>query len=300
MSRDFQFYMPLRFFQKADAPAGEQRRIAGVISTESRDHDGEVVLQNGLDFSYFLNKGWYNDNHGQKTHDVVGYPTAVQTFRKGDRLPDGSVAQHNCTWAEGHLIPGYEPAEKIWQLGNSLAKSGGARALGFSVEGSVKKRQGLGGKTVAKAIVRNVAITHCPKNGDTRLTPLVKSLQAAALEPAEDLEGVQAIGADRDVGHADAGTDVDKGLSVGTPSPASEQPTEGGRALTRESLEGAPSVTTYPGKTRDDDEKKSKVKKSLTHGEAVEYVLRRYPNLGPANAGRVVELSQRLRECGVL
>jgi hypothetical protein len=101
---DFSFFAPLTFFQKADAPAGQTKRIAGVISTELRDKQKEVVLQRGLDFAPFLNGGWFNDNHSKNTTDVLGFPTDVKKFQKGERLPDGSTAKSNGTWAEGYLL----------------------------------------------------------------------------------------------------------------------------------------------------------------------------------------------------
>lgn len=176
MSRDFQFNVPdVRLFKGDDG----QMRIAGVVSTDAVDQQGDRVLQDGLDFNYFLKRGWYNDNHSSKTSDILGYPERVQFFQKGDTLPDGSRAPSNCHWSEGYLLPDYEPAKRIWELGRSLSKAKGGRALGFSVEGKIKKRAGPGRKIIAKAEVRNVAITNCPVNTDTKLITLAKSLHAA-------------------------------------------------------------------------------------------------------------------------
>jgi hypothetical protein len=165
----------MAFFEKASAPAGQNRRIAGVISTELRDKQGEVLLQRGLDFGPFLKSGWFNDNHSKKTTDVLGYPQEVRKFQKGERLPDGSVARANSTWAEGYLLETPE-ADRVWNLAQALAKAGNDRRLGYSVEGGVVERAGPDGKTVAKAVVRNVAITNCPVGEDTRLEALAKSL----------------------------------------------------------------------------------------------------------------------------
>lgn len=157
-SRGFRLWSPLAFFEKASAPAGEKRRIAGIISTELPDKQDEVVLQQGLDFRPFLRGGWFNDNHRQDTTAILGYPKEVQRFRKGERLPDGSVASCNGTWAEGHLLDTPD-AQKVWELGKALASTD--RRLGFSIEGKVVARSGPDGKTVAKAVVRNVAVTNC-------------------------------------------------------------------------------------------------------------------------------------------
>ena len=84
---NFQFYTPLSFFEKADAPEGSRRRVAGLISTERKDRQDETVLQRGLDFSEFIDFGWYNDNHAKDMAGVVGYPesrkTAALAFASG-------------------------------------------------------------------------------------------------------------------------------------------------------------------------------------------------------------------------
>lgn len=184
-SADFQFFAPMRFFKGADG----DMRIAGVITTDNVDQQGERILQDGLDFHHFMTKGYFNDNHSNKTSDILGYPERVQFFEKGSQLPDGTKATANLHWAEGRLLPDYEPSKRIWTLGQSLAKAGGGRSLGFSVEGKIKRRTGRGQKIIAKAEVKNVAITNCPVNADTKLLTLAKSLQAAQ----NDLEGVDLL-----------------------------------------------------------------------------------------------------------
>jgi len=168
MSSAFQFFAPLAFFEKASAPEGKRKRIAGVISTEDLDKQGEVIIQKGLDLAPFLKEGWFNDNHSKKTADVLGYPEGVTQFAKGERLPDGNTAPTALTWAEGYLLDTPE-ASRIWDLGNALKKAGGSRRLGFSIEGAVQKRTGPAGRVVAKALVRNVAITNCFP-GDVRVS----------------------------------------------------------------------------------------------------------------------------------
>ena len=214
MSSHFQIFAPLSFFQKASAPEGKRRRIAGIISTEKLDKQGEVIVQKGLDFTPFLKEGWFNDNHSKKTADILGYPDSegVKQFQKGDRLPDGSIADSNLTWAEGYLLDTPD-ADRIWNLGTALSKAGSQRRLGYSIEGNVQRRTGPMNKVVAKAVVRNVAITNCPVGEGTRLETLAKSLD-----------------------------DVEKGLAMGTSTapPATSGPQTGegaGRVLAPQSLE---------------------------------------------------------------
>jgi len=165
----FKFEIPVEAFWKA-GKKGQERRIGGIISTESRDRQQEVVLQRGLDFSPFLQAGWFNDNHSKETTGIVGYPIKVEkTIYKGK--PAHRV--------EGYLLPDYPRADEIWNLANSLQKTD--RRLGFSVEGGVTRRE-HDGRTIAEAVVRNVAITNCPVNIDTGLEVLAKSMMSLEAE----------------------------------------------------------------------------------------------------------------------
>lgn len=240
--RTFQFFAPLTFFQKGSAPEGQRRRIAGVISTEDLDKQGEVIVQKGLDFQPFLTEGWLNDNHSKKTTDVLGYPEDVVQFQKGDKLPDGAVAKSNCTWMEGYLLDTPD-ADKVWNLGMSLAKAGSRRRLGYSIEGAVRSRTGPGNRIVAKALVRNVAITNCPVGQGTRLELLAKSLD-----------------------------EVEKGLSMGTAAspgdaPSGPQSGEGaGQVLARESLEQDGQAGMVLNPDEDDEDEDEGLSKSTAIG----------------------------------
>lgn len=284
-SPEFAFEVPVSFFEKAGAGPGRERRIGGLISSDTEDQQGEEVLQEGLDVQPFLRSGWFNDNHSRSTADILGYPDpdALKRFRKGDVLPDGTIAKGNGTWAEGYMLDTPQ-ATKVWELGKALQRSG--RSLGFSVEGGIVKRAGpktvakksadgrieYVGKRVVKAIVRNVAITGSPVQQDSRLSILAKSLEALEAEAAE----------------------AEKALTMGPGSPnppVGPRTGEGaGAVLTPESLER---------KKRKDESEKDKAKKSLTPAQAVEYVMGRL-NIGPAAAGRIVEATQLLKRRGRL
>ena len=154
----FRFECPVSVFKAEDKPEGKKRRIAGIISTDREDRQAERILQDGLTFDDFLAHGWMNDNHSAKTTDILGYPETVQQFKVGDTLPDGQVAEANCTWMEGFLLDTPD-ATKVWELARSLAKTN--RRLGYSVEGQIVERTGANDSVIAKAKVRNVAITNC-------------------------------------------------------------------------------------------------------------------------------------------
>lgn len=182
---EFTAFVPLNFFEKADARDPSTRyRFNGFVTTEHKDREKEIALQNGLDFKEFLEHGWFNDNHSKKTGGTVGYPLKLEKRT----TPDGKRG----TWVEGHLIAGYEPAMEIWKLGQALAKDPQSRRkLGFSVEGSIQQRGGYDNKIITKAVVRNVAITANPVNPHTCMN-LAKALMAGgAIEapPVEPGEG---------------------------------------------------------------------------------------------------------------
>lgn len=164
----FRFDIACDVFEKA-SPDGRDRRIAGLVSTDELDRQGETIIQEGLDFEPFLKGGWFNDNHDSATDAVVGYPISAELVQLPGRRG---------WWVEGYLIKGTKRADGIYDLANALQKSD--RRLGFSVEGSILARDPNNPKVVSRAIVREVAITRCPVNTGTALAVLAKSLSAGS------------------------------------------------------------------------------------------------------------------------
>lgn len=189
----FRFEMEVDVLEKSKIDGRSGRFISGYVSTDHLDRQGEQLIQEGLDFSHFLSKGWFNDNHSPDTDALVGYPTTARL----DSLPDG----HKGWYVEGELLPEgtSHRADNIWNIAQGLAKAGGHRKLGYSVEGSILDRDPSNPKRVRKAQVREVAITRVPVNTKTSLSVLAKSLAVStpAGEPGsadalqtEALEGV--------------------------------------------------------------------------------------------------------------
>jgi len=240
----FAFEFPIETWWKAGEP-GKERRIGGVISTESKDRQGEVVLQRGLDFSEFLSNGWINDNHSKDTTGIVGYPTKVERVSMGGKA---------ATRFEGYLLQGYPKADEIWKLSNALQKTN--RRLGFSIEGAVVRREGLEGEVVAKAKVRNVAVTNCPVNTDTRLEILAKSLMAIERAEPDDDELRRALSA-----------------GSGLASPGGPWTPGNGAALRPESMERVRDI---------------RRRRKVTKGEAVAWLKSRYHGLTAQQAEQIV------------
>jgi len=187
---DFTVHAELTAFEKSDAET--PMFIGGLVSTDDLDQDGERIVQEGLDFKPFLSKGWFNDNHSKQTAGVVGYPTAAFYVKKGKKLPNGRIAKSNGWWAEGYLL-NTDDGRKLWGLVKALEDA--PRKLGFSIEGKVLSRHPRDASRVTKAVVRNVAVTHCPVNDKTELGLLAKALAAGHAIGSGDINAGPGSGA---------------------------------------------------------------------------------------------------------
>lgn len=136
-------------------------KIKGYCSTQNKDRQDETLLQKGLDFDFFIQSGFFNDNHSQETGAQVGVPDFAE-YHPGKGW-----------WTEGKFLK-TPRAQRIVDLAKAL--KGTSRKLGFSVEGKVIERQG---STVTKAEIRHVAITHCPVNPDCTWELVAKALTVA-------------------------------------------------------------------------------------------------------------------------
>lgn len=134
--------------------------IGGYASTGAQDRQGEEVLQRGLDFSEFVQHGWYNDNHQQNSAASIGVPELAE-YRKGQGW-----------WTQGYLLKNVQRAREVYTLAKSLSVEAPHRKLGFSIEGKILER--LGNKIV-RALIRNVAITNSPVNTECTWGLVAKS-----------------------------------------------------------------------------------------------------------------------------
>jgi hypothetical protein len=152
----FRFHIPVDLKKSEDGKVW----IHGIASLETPDIAGETVIQKGMDLSYFLNRGFFNDNHDKTTGGKIGIPTEAKTTKSG-------------LFVKGYLLD-TPRAQKIVELAQALDKSGGQRKLGFSIEGKVKQRDG---RIIKKSWLKDVAITAEPVHPDTYMN-IVKSLSA--------------------------------------------------------------------------------------------------------------------------
>ncbi len=190
-SDTFEFFVPAQIIEivkggkKPDARGDKttKRWIQGVASTDARDLQGEVVDQNGIDFSYFLKYGYFNNDHKPGFKNKVGQPTEARVTKNG-------------LWVKGFLFDNHEVADEIWELMHALDSTQADRRLGFSIQGKVKRRQG---NKIAECWIQDIAVTPAPVN-TTTWAEIAKSLSAQKWDLSGSTDGV-----DKAMGPPDGG-----------------------------------------------------------------------------------------------
>jgi hypothetical protein len=174
--KTFHFFLPATVM-KAGTDKDGKRWIQGIASTSHKDLQDESVEQSGLDFSYFLKHGHFNNDHQQGPENLVGEPTEAKVTKDG-------------FWIKGFIYKGKECADYWWEHINSLSQSGSKRQVGFSIEGKVKKKSGT---KIVSCWIKNVAITANPVNTNT-WAEIAKSLSGSLLIEGEDDEKALSAG----------------------------------------------------------------------------------------------------------
>lgn len=177
----FSFFVPanaLTIHKSSDVDGASPRKwIQGIASTPHVDLQNEVVDQAGIDFSYFLEHGFFNDDHKSGPENKIGQPT------------EAKVTPHGL-WVKGFLFEGNPRADAYWELLQSLKVSGSQRKVGFSIQGKVKRRDG---NKIRECWIQDIAVTASPVNTAT-WAEVAKSLsapQATVVEPEENIESVE-------------------------------------------------------------------------------------------------------------
>ena len=187
MTDVFAVWSPFDIVKSRDVNGGDGEpmtgKIGGIVSSETLDQQNEFLAQDGIDWTYFLNKGWFNYEHAAGPENVLGHPESVTpvTYR-------GKPAHK----VEGVLYLHKARAREIYETAEAMKKAGGRRKLGFSVEGQVVERDQNDRRRITKAKVLNVAITAHPVHPDARLEVLARSLTASGIgyqTPAQPAAG---------------------------------------------------------------------------------------------------------------
>lgn len=140
--------------------------IEGIASTENVDTSGEVIKQDGLDWSYAIKNGCFNYDHQNDAKNILGAPTAIaKTFVEGTKA----------TIIKGILYGTKQIVKDLIENMQAMKAAGNPRQLGFSIEGQVISRDPKNPKIITRARVLNCAITHTPCNTDA-VVSMVKNV----------------------------------------------------------------------------------------------------------------------------
>ena len=184
-------------------------RMYGWASTGAKDSDAEKVLQDGLDLSDVVQKGWANWNH--QSEKIIGIPRVCELRSRKENGTDFG----KCVYTEFDLLKGHPLAQEIWTLANALKDTD--RSLGLSLEGKKILKKG---SSIVKAKVMNIAIAPNPKNSQTTVQALVKALgtedaHAFDLFAPVDFSQSEIVGRVESVVSAALTKAIDAGYAVG-------------------------------------------------------------------------------------
>lgn len=151
--------------QKDDQP--KTIKIGGIISSDTPDIQGDIIDQDGLDFSYFLKRGYINYEHQQGMNNIVGRPISVNKV---------SMGNGTATKVEAELYMNLPLSQMVYKTMKDLKEAGDTRKLGFSIEGQVLARDKANPKIIRKSRVLNVSVCALPQNSDATLELLARSM----------------------------------------------------------------------------------------------------------------------------
>ena len=166
-----EFDVDLDLAKSGEAEKRGRGPIRGVASSESVDADGEVVVQQGIDWSWFTEHGFFTLEHPMHAMNIIGEPLEIE-HTEIDGVPT--------TLVKGELYLTDPVGKAVWEKAVSIRKSGGKRRLGMSIEGRVLERDG---KTIKRSDVRSIAISPQPRNKDAWFEPLAASQLGMGVHP---------------------------------------------------------------------------------------------------------------------
>lgn len=167
MQEKYNIFVPIDVagsVEKSEQANDGEWYVQGYATTPDLDLQGDIILPQGIDISYFVTKGWVNYEHKQDAEYIIGVPTdnCYVDLNKG-------------LFVEAKLMKESKYAQSMWQLANTIQKSGISRQLGFSIEGAVTSRNARDNRIIEGVAIRNVALTTHPANPQATWETLVKS-----------------------------------------------------------------------------------------------------------------------------
>lgn len=136
--------------------------VQGVMTSDDTDEEDDSISPEGMDCSYFLEKGWVKYEHGNKPEQFIGEPIEVRVGRFEHPTLMKSV---NGIFVKARLFASRALTKSAIETIGDLQKSNTKRRMGWSIEGNVKKRNEKG--KVVKSVLRNVVLTMNPVNTTT-------------------------------------------------------------------------------------------------------------------------------------
>lgn len=157
----------------------KKRYVCGYASTPTLDLQNDIVQPSGISLDYFVSDGWINYEHKKGAEYIIGVPTenCYVDFEKG-------------LYVEAMLLEDNKYADDMWNLANSIEKSGSGRKLGFSIEGGIRKRNQMDSRIIEELVVTNVALTTNPVNTEATWEHFMKSIQTGhGTTPETQIDG---------------------------------------------------------------------------------------------------------------
>lgn len=187
---DFNFWLPIDFGKSKETtqyPKGDERRyenmvFEGLASDDSVDFEGESMVPNGFDISYFMKHGLFNLDHltsrakELKSRYWIGEPISAEI-------------KNNKFFVKGKLWKNSPEARAFWDKCIEMKESGATRRPGMSIEGKALERDPKNPKRIIRAQINNIALTMTPVNYNSYLD-MVKGVQTSDFIPVEEQEAI--------------------------------------------------------------------------------------------------------------
>jgi len=162
----FSTFQPLDLKLIKSEDGGKVYKISGIATTEHTDTAGEIILQNGIDWSYCLKSGSFNYDHSNLPAHILGAPQSVEKVKHNGK---------SATKISGILYGDKQIVKDLVENVKLMRSTKSGRSLGFSIEGQVMERDRKNPKIITRAKVLNVSLTHQPANQEATVQ-LVKNI----------------------------------------------------------------------------------------------------------------------------
>ena len=172
--------------------------IDGVVASELRDTQGEILDVKGADISDLTSgKGYWNSDHRNNFTDIVGRVTFAKKIFKIEDCDDErqryfyNKLKTPIIYAKGHLFDqdgDHQNAKAVAAILRNQARTDSPLKLKASVEGGVVER-GKDSRLLKRTKISRIALTFVPANQNT----LIESPQLQKSSVPGDMELVKSL-----------------------------------------------------------------------------------------------------------